>query len=40
MYKIKAEGNEYYCKRLNETGSIVMYYLPHDLVGQYFVEVS
>ena len=30
----------YLCKRLNETGSIVLYYLPHELIGQYFEEVS
>ena len=30
----------YLCKRGEETGSIVLYYLPHELVGQYFVEVS
>ena len=30
----------YLCKRLNETGTIVLYYLPHELVGQYFVELS
>ena len=40
MYKIKAEGKEYYCKRLNETGSIVLYYLPHELIGQYFEGVT
>ena len=34
------DGKTYLCKRLNETGSIVLYYLPHELVGQYFVEVS
>ena len=30
----------YLCKRGEETGSIVLYYLPHELVGQYFEEVS
>ena len=30
----------YLCKRLNETGTIVLYYLPHELIGQYFEEVS
>ena len=30
----------YLCKRLNETGSIVLYYLPHELIGQYFEEVN
>lgn len=31
---------EYGCKRLNETGTIVLYYLPHELIGQYFEEVT
>lgn len=30
----------YLCKRLNETGTIVLYYLPHELIGQYFEEVT
>ena len=30
----------YLCKRGEETGSIVLYYLPHELVGNYFEEVS
>ena len=30
----------YLCKRGDETGSIVLYYLPHELIGQYFEEVS
>lgn len=30
----------YLCKRWEETGSIVLYYLPHELIGQYFEEVS
>ena len=34
------DGKKYLCKRLNETGTIVLYYLPHELLGQYFVEVS
>ena len=34
------DGKKYLCKRGNETGSIVLYYLPHELVGQYFAEVS
>ena len=28
----------YLCKRGEETGSIVLYYLPHELIGQYFEE--
>ena len=34
------DSKTYLCKRLNETGTIVLYYLPHELVGQYFVELS
>ena len=34
------DGKTYLCKRGEETGSIVLYYLPHELVLQYFVEVS
>ena len=34
------DGKTYLCKRVEETGSIVLYYLPHELVGQYFEEVS
>ena len=34
------DGKTYLCKRGEETGSIVLYYLPHELVGQYFVEVT
>ena len=34
------DGKTYLCKRLNETGTIVLYYLPHELVGQYFEEVT
>ena len=30
----------YLCKRGEETGSIVLYYLPHELIGQYFEEVT
>ena len=30
----------YLCKRGEETGSIVLYYLPHELIGNYFVEVN
>ena len=32
------DGKTYLCKRLNETGTIVLQYLPHELVGQYFEE--
>ena len=30
----------YLCKRGEETGSIVLYYMPHELIGQYFEEVN
>ena len=32
------DSKTYLCKRGEETGSIVLYYLPHELVGQYFEE--
>ncbi len=34
------DSKTYLCKRLNETGTIVLQYLPHELVGQYFEEVT
>jgi hypothetical protein len=34
------DGKTYLCKRLNETGTIVLQYLPHELIGQYFEEVT
>ena len=34
------DGKKYLCKRGEETGSIVLYYLPHELIGQYFEEVT
>ena len=34
------DGETYLCKRLDETGTIVLQYLPHELVGHYFVEVT
>lgn len=30
------DSKTYLCKRLNETGTIVLYYLPHELIGNYF----
>lgn len=30
----------YLCKRGEETGTIVLQYLPHELVGHYFEEIS
>ena len=32
------DSKTYLCKRLNETGTIVLQYLPHELVGHYFEE--
>lgn len=32
------DGKAYLCKRLNETGTIVLQYLPHELIGHYFEE--
>ena len=32
------DGKTYLCKRLNEAGTIVLHYLPHELIGQYFEE--
>ena len=34
------DSKTYLCKRGEETGSIVLYYLPHELIGQYFEEVT
>ena len=34
------DSKTYLCKRLNETGTIVLYYLPHELIGQYFEGVT
>ena len=32
------DGNTYLCSRFGETGTIVLQFLPHELIGQYFVE--
>ena len=37
-YLDSEDSKTYLCKRLNETGTIVLYYLPHELIGQYFEE--
>lgn len=34
------DGKTYLCQRGSETGTIVLQYLPHELVGHYFEEVS
>lgn len=40
-YYLDPEDKKIYLrKRGEETGSIVLYYLPHELIGQYFEEVS
>ena len=30
------DGKTYLCKRGSETGTIVLQYLPHELIGNYF----
>lgn len=34
------DGETYLCVRGGETGTIVLQYLPHELVGHYFEEVA
>ena len=34
------DGKTYLCQRGSETGTITLQYLPHELIGHYFVEVS
>lgn len=34
------EGKVYLCQREGESGTITLQYLPHELVGTYFVEVE
>lgn len=39
LYYLDTEdGKTYLCKRGEETGTIVLQYLPHELVGHYFEE--
>ena len=33
------DGKTYLCKREGESGTIILQYLPHELIGQYFEEV-
>lgn len=33
------DGKTYLCSRGSETGTIILQYLPHELIGHYFVEV-
>lgn len=41
-YKDPEDGKTYLCKRTGEPsgGTVVLQYLPHELVGHYFVEVA
>lgn len=41
-YKDPEDGKTYLCKRTGEPsgGTIVLQYLPHELIGHYFVEVT
>lgn len=38
-YRDPEDSKIYLCKRGNEAGTIVLHYLPHELIGNYFVEV-
>lgn len=42
MYKVNSDGKVYLCTRTGEAagGTVVLQYMPHELVGQYFVEVT
>ena len=42
MYKGNSDGKLYLCQRTGESagGTVVLQYLPHGLVGHYFVEVT
>lgn len=41
-YRDSEDGKLYLCQRTGETagGTVVLQYLPHELVGQYFVDVT
>ena len=41
-YSDSEDGKLYLCQRTGEAagGTVVLQYMPHELVGQYFVEVS
>ena len=41
-YTDSEDGKLYLCQRIGEAtgGTVVLQYMPHELVGQYFVEVS
>ena len=34
------DSKTYLCERSGETGTVTLQYLPHELVGQYFTEVT
>lgn len=41
LYYIDPEDSKIYlCQRGSETGTITLQYLPHELIGHYFVEVT
>ena len=41
LYYIDPEESKIYlCQRGSETGTIALQYLPHELIGHYFVEVT
>lgn len=41
LYYSDSEDNKLYlCQRGSETGTIILQYLPHELVGHYFTEVA
>lgn len=41
LYYLDGEdGKTYLCQRESESGTVVLQYLPHELVGLYFVEVA
>ena len=41
-YRDSEDGKLYLCQRTGETagGTVVLQYMPHELVGHYFVEVT
>lgn len=34
------DGKTYLCERVGETGTVVLQYLPHELIGNYFVVIA
>lgn len=39
-YSDPEDGKTYFCERQGSTGTITLQYLPHELVGHYFTEVT